>query len=275
MKNPIKLNSQEWCDIIFNDKNKSYGAYKMRMTSSKRHSVAFLVTILFAIAVALIPTLVSKVSAVTRDQAKNIDVKIEISQLETEESVKEEVIETAIPEPPKLLLNSIQFVPPVIGLDSEVPDGQETPPMESIIDDNRIVGYQTIDTGTDDLNIGAELARREEENRIVEREAPPITIAEIMPQFPGGEAEMMGYIGKNLKYPVVDQENGTQGRVTVRFVVSKTGEIDQVEVVRGISPTADKEAMRVVKSMPRWIPGKQNGKPVAVYFTLPVVYRLK
>lgn len=275
MKNSIKLNSQEWCDIIFKDKNKSYGAYRMRMSSSKRHIVAFLVTILFAIAVALVPTLISKVSAATRERAENIDVRIEISQLETEQPVQEEVIETTIPDPPKLLINSIQFVPPVIGLNSEVPDEQETPPMESIINDNRVVGYQTIDTGTDDRNIGAELARREEENRIVERDVPPITIAEVMPQFPGGEAEMMSFIGKNLKYPVVDQENGTQGRVTVRFVVTKTGDIDQVEVMRGISPTCDREAMRVVKSMPKWIPGKQNGKPVAVYFTLPVLYRLK
>ncbi|MBN9303331.1 energy transducer TonB, partial [Dysgonomonas mossii] len=79
----------------------------------------------------------------------------------------------------------------------------------------------------------------------------------------------------NLKYPVVAQESGIQGRVTVRFVVSKTGAIEDVNVIRGIDPSCDKEAVRVVKSMPKWIPGKQNGLNVPVYFTLPIVFRLK
>ena len=86
---------------------------------------------------------------------------------------------------------------------------------------------------------------------------------------------MQKYIASNLKYPVVAQESGIQGRVTVRFVVSKTGAIEDVNVIRGIDPSCDKEAVRVVKSMPKWIPGKQNGLNVPVYFTLPIVFRLK
>lgn len=275
MKNPIKLNSQEWCDVVFKDKNKSYGAYEMRMTSSKRHVAAFVVTVAIAIIVALIPTVINKVSAANNTFTEGIDQEWIISKIVIDEPI-EEIIEMAVPEPPKpIVLNSIQFVPPVIGENSEVPDDLETTTMEEAVNDNRVIGYLNVDTGTNDLNIGAELARAEEENRITEAPAAPITFAEIMPQFPGGEAEMMNFIGKSLRYPVVDQENGTQGRVTVRFVVTKTGDIDQVEVLRGVSPTCDREAMRVVKSMPRWIPGKQNGKPVAVYFTLPVAYKLK
>ena len=95
-----------------------------------------------------------------------------------------------------------------------------------------------------------------------------------MPTFPGGEAELMKFMSENLKYPVIAQENGIQGRVILRFVVSKTGAIENIQVVRSVDPTCDKEAIRMVKSMPRWIPGKQNGNNVPVYFTLPVLFKL-
>ena len=96
-----------------------------------------------------------------------------------------------------------------------------------------------------------------------------------MPQFPGGEKEMYKYIYDNIKYPVVDQEMGVQGKVTVRFVVTKNGDISDIQLLKGISPTCDKEAIRVLKSMPKWVPGKNNGVAVPVYFTMPIVFKLK
>ena len=96
-----------------------------------------------------------------------------------------------------------------------------------------------------------------------------------MPEFPGGQAELMSYIAKSIKYPVVAQENGIQGRVTCTFVVNKDGTIVDAQVVRGIDPALDKEALRVINSMPKWKPGKQRGKPVRVKFTLPVTFRLQ
>ncbi|MBK5722443.1 M56 family metallopeptidase [Dysgonomonas sp. Marseille-P4677] len=98
---------------------------------------------------------------------------------------------------------------------------------------------------------------------------------EDMPMFPGGESAMHAFISENLKYPVAAQTAGIQGRVTVRFIVSKIGEISDVNVIRGVDPALDAEAVRVVKAMPNWTPGKQNGIDVPVYFTLPIVYRLK
>ena len=97
---------------------------------------------------------------------------------------------------------------------------------------------------------------------------------EIQPYFPGGDAELMKFIRDNLRYPTIAAENGVEGRVTVRFVVAKNGEITNVEVLRGLDPSCDKEAIRVVKSMPKWIPGKQNGAAVNVYYTLPITFRL-
>lgn len=103
-------------------------------------------------------------------------------------------------------------------------------------------------------------------------------VIEQMPVFPGGEGELLAYISKNLKYPVIAQENAIQGKVILRFVVSKTGQVDTVkavEVVRSLDPACDKEAIRVVKSLPNFIPGKQNGVNVAVWYTLPVTFRLE
>ena len=100
-------------------------------------------------------------------------------------------------------------------------------------------------------------------------------VVEEMPEFPGGTSELMSYLSKSIKYPVVAQENGIQGRVTVAFVVNKDGSIVDAEVVRGIDASLDKEALRVINSMPNWKAGKQRGKPVRVKYTLPVNFRLQ
>lgn len=272
MKNPIKLNSREWCDIVFSEKNKSYGAYEMRMSSSKRHVAAFVVMLGLPILIIIASVIIGKVQAANAGYDGGIDTERIMTTLDMEQPIEEIVEVIPMPEPPKPIVNSIRFVPPVIGADDQVA-AEDALTMEEVLVDTRVVGYIDVTEGTDDRS--HELAR--DENVAIVTEAPPtpLVIAEVMPQFPGGEVEMMKFIKDNLRYPVVDQENGTQGRVTVRFVVTKTGSIDQVEVVRGISPTCDREAMRVVKAMPKWIPGKQNGKPVAVYFNLPVLYRLK
>ncbi|MDD4921983.1 MAG: energy transducer TonB [Bacteroidales bacterium] len=102
----------------------------------------------------------------------------------------------------------------------------------------------------------------------------PLVNAEIMPQYPGGEAKLMQFIKQNLRYPVNSSINGIQGRVTVRFVVTKTGEIANVEVIRGFDAACDNEAVRVIKLMPKWTPGFQKGKNVPVYYTIPIQFRL-
>ncbi len=100
-------------------------------------------------------------------------------------------------------------------------------------------------------------------------------VVEDQPAFPGGNAAMMKFLSDNIKYPVIAQENGIQGRVICNFVVEKDGSITDVQVVRGVDPSLDREAVRVVQQMPRWKPGKQRGQAVRVRFTLPVVFRLQ
>lgn len=114
---------------------------------------------------------------------------------------------------------------------------------------------------------------------VVEEEEPEeetiFEIVEQMPEFPGGQAALMQYLAKNIKYPTIAQENGTQGRVIIQFVVNRDGSIVDPVVVRSVDPYLDREALRVVQTLPKWKPGQQRGKPVRVKFTVPVQFRLQ
>jgi protein TonB len=139
------------------------------------------------------------------------------------------------------------------------------------------------DVEVEDIEINAEMDQNEvmeeyvapeiEEEDVVEQEV--FTIVEEMPSYPGGEAKMYEYLGKNIKYPQIARESGIQGRVFVNYVVEPDGSVSNVKVLRGIGGGCDEEAMRVVKAMPKWKPGKQRGKAVRVSYTLPVVFKLQ
>jgi len=101
------------------------------------------------------------------------------------------------------------------------------------------------------------------------------TVVEEMPQFPGGEGELLKFINRSIKYPVIAQENGIQGRVICAFVVNRDGSVVDGEVLRGVDPSLDKEALRVIGTLPKWTPGKQRGKPVRVKYTVPITFRLQ
>ena len=101
------------------------------------------------------------------------------------------------------------------------------------------------------------------------------TVVEKQPEFPGGMSELMKFLAKSIKYPVIAQENGIQGRVVCSFVVNRDGSIVDIQVMRGVDPSLDKEAVRVIGTMPKWKPGEQRGKPVRVRFILPVQFRLQ
>jgi protein TonB len=139
------------------------------------------------------------------------------------------------------------------------------------------------DVETEDLNINAEVEQNEVieeyvapevvEEEVVEQEI--FHIVEEMPAFPGGEAKLMEYVGKNIKYPQIARETGIQGRVFIGFVVEPDGSVSNVKLLRGIGGGCDEEAMRVVKSMPKWKPGKQRGKAVRVSYQIPVFFKLQ
>jgi protein TonB len=277
MKNSVNLNSSEWCDIIFEGKNKSYGAFELRQSAWKRYIWAFGIVLVGVAFVACLPMIISTVKAANiytggMDETRTVI----IVDPKTPDPIAD-VTKPEMPEPPKFV-EMKKFVPPTIANDDEVEEVMTG--MEDLVKDKAVaIGAFEVENGSKDANaIRKEFAADVVGDGNGTGKAEPDKVfvsAQFMPQFPGGEAEMYRFISENLKYPVVDQETGIQGRVTIRFVVTKTGEISDIQLLKGVSISCDKEAMRVIKSMPRWIPGKNNGEPVQVYFTLPIVFKLK
>ena len=191
------------------------------------------------------------------------DVKIDMSQAVTD-LVFEEEIEIPITEQPEM---ATPPPPP------EAPAIAET---LTIVEDDADVD-ETVIASTEDTGQAVEIKYVPVE---VEEEEPEeqtiFEVVEQMPEFPnGGMAGLMQFLSKNIKYPTIAQENGTQGRVTVQFVVNKDGSIVDAKVLRGVDPYLDKEALRVIGTMPKWKPGMQRGKPVRVKYTVPVMFRLQ
>ncbi|MFC0876523.1 energy transducer TonB [Saccharicrinis sp. FJH2] len=164
---------------------------------------------------------------------------------------RQEQVQPPPPPPPPKISEVLNIV------DNDVELEEELIIEDTEIDEDTEVDF--VDINTEDEEI--------DENVVFQ-------IVEKMPSFPGGEAAMMKFLSDNIKYPTIAQENGIQGRVYVNFVVSKTGEISNIKVVRGVDPALDQEAIRVVKSMPKWEPGEQRGKPVNVSFMLPINFVL-
>ena len=191
------------------------------------------------------------------------EVKVVTESGITEIVFEEEMIPITEQEPPK-----------------QAPPPPEAPKMEEIIEiaeNDEDIEETTIDA-SDDIQAAVDIkgygAAVEVEEEEVEEEQI-FQVVEEMPEFPGGQAECMKWLGKNMKYPQISQENGVQGRVIVQFVVNSDGSIVDAQVVRGVDPYLDKEALRVIGLMPKWKPGKQRGKAVRVKFTLPVMFRLQ
>lgn len=273
MARNINLNSSDWCDIIFEGKNKAYGAYDMRQTSSRRHLIAFGFVTFLTLMLVTIPKIIDTITPATNpDRIKNTDVMV-ISDIPIEKPQEEIIVEPRLAPPPPPLARSIQFTPPIITQDEEVTDENSMRTQEDLRDFNGLISTQTV--LTDNIE-GVDI-----------REVDPATITgngtgtgiipdyvEQMPQYPGGNQELARYLKDNMKYPVPAIEAGIEGRVFLKFVVGKDGGISNVQVLKGIDPSCDKEAVRVIENMPRWIAGMQNGNPVAVYFTLPVLFKL-
>ena len=190
------------------------------------------------------------------------DVKIDTIQAVTD-VVFEEEIEIPITEQPEVV------VPPP----PEAPSIAET---LTIVEDDADVEEATIASSEE---TGQAVEIKYVPVAVEEEEPEEQTIFEVveqMPEFPdGGMAGLMQFLSKNIKYPTIAQENGTQGRVTVQFVVNKDGSIVDAKVLRGVDPYLDKEALRVIGTMPKWKPGMQRGKPVRVKYTVPVMFRLQ
>ncbi|MDR1591415.1 MAG: TonB family protein [Prevotellaceae bacterium] len=276
MGKDIKLNSSEWCDVVFEGKNQRYGAYRLRRSSSKRHIVAFLVILAVVIVIALLPALISAVEALIPARTAGVEETYTMTDVNQtpEENLVEEAIKKVEETPPPELKSTVQFVVPKIRPDDEVDDNQEMKSQTDLQETQIQISVADIKGKDDDT--GVDIATLREHEAITEaRKTEIFRKVEQMPAFPGGEAEMYAYLRKNLIYPVMAQEAGIQGRVTVQFVITPEGDVSKVEVIGPLHPSCDREAIRLISSMPKWTPGRQQGRAVYVYYSIPVVFRLE
>ena len=275
----IDLISNEWTDLVFEGRNQSYGAYKLRKTTGKRNLWALIIVALAAVLLYL--GLQLQRMAEANKKVENTQA-VELAKLNTEKKKEAKVEKKEIirQEPEKVVeqvKSSVKFTAPIIKKDEEVKEEDEIK-LDEVQKSDKAVGAFTVE-GNDEVG-GAVLKAKEdiaapEPPKHVVEETKIFTVVEQMPMYPGGDAALMGYLRDNIHYPTVAAENGVQGRVVVGFVVERDGSITDVKVLRSVDPSLDREAMRVVKSMPRWTPGKQNGSAVRVKYQVPVTFRLQ
>lgn len=279
----IDLYDPKWVEMVFAGKNKEYGAYQLRKGTSGRNIKALLILV---IAAALVGGFLAW-KVIEQKQAEEQQAYMEamelakLQQQAKKEEKKKEPVKPKI-EPKKeipVARETQKFTAPVIKKDELVKEENQVKQMDKL-DEKVAVGTENKE-GTKDR-----LAEAVRSDIAVAAPPPPpapkpevsnkvFDVVEEMPHFPGGPAALQAFLSSNTKYPVVAQENGVQGRVIVSFVVERDGSITDVRVVRSVDPSLDREATRVVKSMPRWSPGKQNGSAVRVKYTVPVVFRLQ
>ncbi len=285
MAKNVDLTSKAWCDVVFAARNKDFGAYQLRLDSKPRHLKAFIITLISVVAIMIIGLSYLKVSQIIaekqiKDQAAQELVAVDLSAEEdTEEDTEEVEAKLEMPEEqalPEEILNTVKVTELLIAPDEEVKAEDEIKSQDELKETQTAFGQTDFDKGTDDRNV----VREHKEEIIVEKkvEVEPekvFTAVEQMPQFPGGDAELMKFLSKNIKYPTMAMENNIQGRVIVQFVVTKTGAIGEVKVVRSVDRDLDREAVRVCKSLPKFTPGKMNGQAVNVWYTLPVSFKLQ
>lgn len=270
--NNIDLNSKQWCELVFEGKNHDFGAYEMRRDSAARHNKAMLIVTILAIVVILLPSIIRFVAPKKEAEEKMTEVTT-LSKLPPAEVKQEEFKKPDAPPPPPLK-SSLKFTAPVIKKDEEVPAEEEMKTQEEVTQSKVAISIADV-KGNDEIH-GQDIA----DLREVAQEKPKEEVEEIfmaaeqMPQFPGGPAALQEFLAKNLRYPPIAAENGISGTVVVRFAVWKDGSIRNIEVLSPVDRSLDEEAVRVIKSMPNWIPGKQNGNNVSVYFTAPVRFQL-
>ena len=274
----IDLISRDWTEMVFEGRNKEYGAYRLRKNAGKRNLYSLITIFIAALAIWGVISLVKFVESRTKSVAQTSVAELSaLNQPKKKAEVKQQK-KVKLEQPEKVVervKSSVKFTAPVIKKDDEVKPEDELKTQDELMSTKTAIGALDV-KGNDDAN-GEVLKIKE---AVAQPEPKPevekvFDVVEQMPSFPGGPSALMEWLSNNVKYPVVAQENGVQGRVVVSFVVERDGSITDVKVVRGVDPSLDREASRVVRAMPRWIPGKQNGSAVRVKYNVPVAFRLQ
>ena len=286
-KRNVDLTSAEWRNLVFADKNKEFGAYQIRKSSDKRHNLAMLYMLIGLAVIFVLILGLNKWSDYRAEQealalqeqreammAAALAEQQEEQQEEPEEEVKYEQPEVEVPEE---VLATVQVTQIAIVDADKVKN--EVMDMDTQKEDNTARGVvnQEGSDNADKFKAVHEqgVVKEPEPEKAKPKEEETFVAVEQQAEFPGGQGALMKFLSNNIRYPESAQQNDIQGRVIVKFVVEKDGSIGNVTVVKGVDRDLDREAIRVVKKMPRWQPGKNNGVAVRSYFNLPVTFRLQ
>ncbi|MEI6408263.1 MAG: energy transducer TonB [Bacteroidota bacterium] len=277
MRTQHLVSTPDTLEIVFANRNKAYGAYQLRREYSTNLGRAFGFGLLLIGLLLLLPRILQAISF----NSKPTEAAYSITEVNI--AKKTEELKKATPPPPKVktpppVRAQIKSVPPVIMSDDKVK--KEDPPAtpEELLNSNKQIGKENRE-GTNDgppedpkpnviSDIIVDYAAKD-----AEPEYDAITVQK-MPSFLGGEKELFNYLAKNIAYPQLAKEMNIVGMVVITFVVNKDGSVSNIELLKDIGGGCGKEAIRVVRNMPKWMPGENNGQPVKVRFTLPVRFQL-
>ena len=255
----VNLKAPAFDDIVFESRNKEYGAYKLRTKYNRTVMWALLVGIVIIATAVITPYLNAKA---LENSKKRAERQVEI-KMENLDQPNETVAPPPPPPPPPAdVVQQQRYVPPVV-VDSIKPE-----------DVQNIMTADDAQVEVKDQEV-VEVVEVKEEVQEAEPEEIPFVVVEEMPMFPGGDGELLKYIAEHTTYPDIAKENNIQGRVIVRFCVTAKGGVSQVSILKGVDPELDAEAIRVVNTLPAFKPGKQGGKPVPVWYMVPITYTLK
>ncbi len=260
----------EWLDVVFSDRNKTYGAYELRKQNPKNTSKALVIGIALFVFILSFQTILNFISGFI-PKAKE-KVKITNVVLQPPPPLDKTKHPPPPPEPPKPKVDQVKFPPPVVKPDNEVKEQPPTVKELEVADPGQktVKGDPNAEIKIDEPvgNSDVKQVTEEDPNKI-------FTAVEKEPGFQGGIEKFYKYLQNNIHYPAVAKENNVQGKVFVTFVVERDGSLTDIKVVRGIGSGCDEEAQRVLRNSPKWTPGIQNGRPVRVQYTMPISFTLQ
>ena len=245
-------------DIVFENRNQEYGAYQIR----KKYNRVVLISTLIGIFILGLIVIVPYIRASNQARQKARDATEVIAEMAHDLQQEAPPPPPPPPPPPANQQAVVKYVAPVVGDSVKVEDQSKL-----MISDEQV--STTVNKEV------VEVVEQKQEEVQEKEEQQVFVVVEEMPEFPGGELALRTFIGKAIVYPTVAQENGIQGKVFVTFVVNKDGSVSNAKIARGVDPSLDAEALRVVATLPKWKPGKQRGVPVRVSYTVPISFKLQ
>ena len=283
----VDLASREWCDMVFEGRNKEYGAYRHRANKGKFQLRAIIIVLLMIVAIVRFIIAKSAVEAALKE-GKNMDAEqvTELSELKKDEPKKEEKkkepekLEYEKPVEKVAVKSSIQFTVPKIVEDEKVDHSKELKTQDEVTKNKFAIASQDYvnETGGTGINIDDLKENQQAGGTTVPPKEPEVVdnaIVEVPATYPGGEAALLNFVSKNLVYPAIAQEQELQGVVVLRFKVDVDGSVSTVKVEKSLSRECDQAAADVVKKLHRFVPAKQQGHPVPVWFRLPIRFRIQ